>query len=390
VKTFIDVGCDRMGDAFGAGVLQVLLLLEPQRSVSAILMVAMLFAIGSIWITMRMDAAYVGVLAHGLLSRAVAVNEADVQDSTTLSALMRTIQAPRRAMPAELAPEATPSPALAQPAVNDAVLARLAEMRSGVPTRVAAALRPDLPFDPLLIPQAIRLLAWNEVFEWPRAFLLLHASRAVGQLVDALLDADQDFAVRRRIPRILAYSSSQRAVDGLTAALEDSRFEIRYHVSRALEFLHRMGEGLRFDKASAMAAIERELAIPRPVREGRRLLDKKADDSDQSWFLDEVLQGRADKSLEYIFSLLALELPGEPLRVAFRAFHSEDRLLRGLALEYLESNLSGKIVSELSSLAEDAPRAASPRGQKQVLDELMASRQSILMSLRSPSADVPG
>src|SRR5262249_32915550 len=186
--------------------------------------------------------------------------------------------------------------------VQDAVLARLGELRSGDRTGVAAALRPDLPFDPLLTPQAIQLLAWNEVFEWSRAFLLLHAHRTVGQLADALLDPDQDFAVRRRIPRILAYSSSQRAVDGLVAALDDSRFEIRYHAGRALEFLHRMADGLRFDSQAVLVAIERELSIPLPIRNGRRLLDKGDESDDQFGFHDEVLRGKADKSLEYVFS----------------------------------------------------------------------------------------
>ena len=391
VKTFIDVGCDRMGDAFGAGVLQVLLLLGPQQAITPILFVAMGFAVICIWITTRMDAAYIGVLQHGLLSRAVAINEKDVRDSTTFFALQRSVIVQRgtvRKHPAGTA-ETSP-PATTQTAVHDAVLARLGDLRSGVPSRVAAALRPDLPFDPSLMPQAIRLLGWNEVHEWPRAFLLLHAHRAVGQLVDALLDPEEDFAVRRRIPRILAYCSSQRAVDGLTTALEDTRFEIRYHSGRALEFLHRMGGGLRFNTQAGMAAIERELAIPRPVREGRRLLDKGDDSADQFWFLDGVLKGSADKSLEHIFSLLALELPEEPLRVAFRAFHSDDKMLRGLALEYLESNLSGKIVSELAKLAEAAPTATTPRARQQVLNELMASRQSVLLSLRIPSVDAPG
>ena len=250
IKTFIDVGCDRMGDAFGAGILQLLLFLGPQQAVRPILLVTIVFAIVSFRITTRMDHAYLRVLEHGLLSRAVAVNEAEVEDSTTLSALMRTGQsmpgvASQRA--AAVAPTDPPATGPDLP-VHDAVVLRLIELRSGVPSRVAAALRPDLPYDPLLTPQAIRLLAWNEVFDWARAFLLLHGHQAVGQLVDALLDQDQDFAVRRRIPRILAYSNSQRAVDGLMGALDDTRFEIRYHASRALEFLHRMGEDLRFDQ----------------------------------------------------------------------------------------------------------------------------------------------
>ena len=389
IKTFIDVGCDRMGDAFGAGILQLLLFLGPQQAVRPILLVTIVFAIVSFRITTRMDHAYLRVLEHGLLSRAVAVNEAEVEDSTTLSALMRTGQSLQSVAPP---PTAATDPSATGPdlPVHDAVVLRLIELRSGVPSRVAAALRPDLPYDPLLTPQAIRLLAWNEVFDWARAFLLLHGHQAVGQLVDALLDQDQDFAVRRRIPRILAYSNSQRAVDGLMGALDDTRFEIRYHASRALEFLHRMGEDLRFDQQAVMAAVERELSIPRPIWEGRKLLDKGDETDSKYWHLDDVLKGRADKSLEHVFSLLALQLPGEPLKVAFRALHSDDRMLRGLGLEYLEGNLSGKIVSQLAGLVELSPHLDGPRGRQQVLDELMATQGSILMSLRIPSADAPG
>jgi len=389
VKTFIDVGCDRMGDALGAGVLQLLLLLGPQQAVKPILLTAIAFAIASIRITNHMDAAYVGALEHGLLSRAVAIQEADVQDSTTLSALMLTTQGPRRTAPERTALPAAPRPAAeVDPTVRDAVLSRLADLRSGNPARVSAALRPDLPFEPSLVPQAIRLLAWNEAFESSRAFLLLHAHRVPGQLVDALLDPEQDFAVRRRIPRILAYSSTQRAVDGLTAALEDGRFEIRYHASRALEFLHRMAEGLHFKSEVVMAAIERELSVSRSVREGRRLLDSWDRKEDRYWFLDDVLKDRADKSLEHIFSLLALQLPAEPLKVSFRALHSQDRMLRGLALEYLEGNLPREIVSQLVKLVEPAPMGAVTRAPAQVLNELMASQVSIMQSLKLPASDV--
>jgi hypothetical protein len=378
-----------MGDAVGAGVLQVLLLLGPQQAVTPILLVAVAIGIVSIRITTRMDAAYVGALEHGLLSRAVAIQEADVQDSTTLSALMMTIQLPRGRAPERPAPAAAAAPpAEPEPHVRDAVVSRLADLRSGVPSRVAAALRPDLPFDPSLVPQTIRLLAWNEAFEWSRAFLLLHAHRIPGQLVDALLDPEQDFAVRRRIPRILAYSSSQRAVDGLTDALDDGRFEIRYHASRALEFLHRMAEGLHFKSECVLAAIERELSVSRSVRDGRRLLDSWDRKEDHYWFLDDVLKDRADKSLEHVFSLLALQLPAEPLKVSFRALHSEDRMLRGLALEYLEGSLSKEIVSQLMKLVEPGVIGTAPRAQAQVLNDLMASQVSILQSLRIPSADV--
>jgi AAA family ATP:ADP antiporter len=390
VKTFIDVGCDRMGDAFGAGILYLLLFLGPRQAVTPILLVALGLAVIGVMITSRMDAAYLAVLSHGLMSRAVELNEAEVQDSTTLSAVLRTIHRPRGEVPrhaaqssAGQAPPPAPAAGTAAAAAHaqDTVLVRLADLRSGVPRRVAAALAADLPFDPLLVPQAVRLLAWNEVFDWSRAFLLLHAHRAVGQLVDALLDPEQDFAIRRRIPRILAYTSSQRAVDGLTAVLTDPRFEIRYHASRALEFLHRMADGLDFHEEGMLAAVERELSIARPAWDTRKLLDTHDDGDPQYWFLDEVLKDRASKSLELVFSLLALHLPAEPLKVAFRALHSEDRMLRGLALEYLESHVSKEIVSRLSTLAEPSAFRPEARSPQQVLTELMASQQNILLSL---------
>ncbi len=171
--------------------------------------------------------------------------------------------------------------------------------------------------------------------------------------------------------------------------MNDSRFEIRYHAGRALEFLHRMAEDLRFDAATVFAAVEREIAIPQPIWEERRLLDNGDGSDDQYWFLDDVLKHRAGKSLEHVFSLLALVVPGEPLRVAFRALHSDDRMLRGLALEYLETHLSENIVSQLARLAGASPRP-SARSQQVVLSELMASQANIMLSLRIPSGDVPG
>src|SRR4051794_10087357 len=89
-KMLIDVSCDRMGDAVGAGVLQVLLILGPQRATAPILLVTIVLAGVAFWLARRMDGAYSKVLEHGLLNRAIVLNEADVQDSVTLAALLHT------------------------------------------------------------------------------------------------------------------------------------------------------------------------------------------------------------------------------------------------------------------------------------------------------------
>jgi hypothetical protein len=60
-------------------------------------------------------------------------------------------------------------------------------------------------------------------------------------------------------------------------------------------------------------------------------------------------------------------------------------MLRGLALEYLENNLPGKIAGQLRALVEPSPASQPARPAQQVLRELMASHQSILMNLGAPT-----
>jgi hypothetical protein len=356
VKTFIDVACDRMGDALGAGLLQALLLFGPGQILMPVLGLTALLAAVSLWLTRRMDAAYSRALEHGLTSRVVTLDEGEVADSTTLAVILRPTTAfPKRGVTTQL-PAAPPAPVV--PA-EDPMTARIADLRSGSAERIRKALAPDQPFDHAIVPFAIRLLAWDPALEWARAYLLRHAHRAIGQLSDALLDPEQDFAVRRRIPQILAYTSSQRAVDALIEALTDPRFEIRFHCSRAIEFLHRMADGLRFDRAAIEAAVESELHSSRAIWEGRKLLDRAEGSDSQYWYLDSVVRERADKSLEHLFSLLAVMLPAEPLRAAFRGLHGEDRMLRGLALEFLELHLTREQVTRLRQLVDPAPAVRS-------------------------------
>src|SRR5262249_19434761 len=130
---------------------------------------------------------------------------------------------------------------------SDPAVDKLQDLRSGDLAKVRTALRVS-DFYALVVPQVIRLLAWNEVAEDARTYLSTHAPRVSGQLTDAMLDGEQDFAVRRRIPRILTLSPSQRVVEGLSDVLQEPRFEIRFQASRALEYIHRSDPSLRFDE----------------------------------------------------------------------------------------------------------------------------------------------
>jgi ATP:ADP antiporter, AAA family len=371
VKTLIDVGSDRLGDALGAGTLQLLLWLGPLTARPQILAIAVGLAAISAWIASRMDKAYLQVLERGLLSRAVELDVAEVQDSTTMSAVLQTTSVPVQAA-------AKPAEPVRRIAGLDPVAETLAELRSGDAERVLPALT---RVEPVLVAQVIRLLAWDEVSPLAREALVHQGRGITGQLVDVLVDETQDFAVRRRIPRILARLGGQRAMDGLMESLGDSRFEVRFQCGRAMDYLRQKDRELHVEAARIYEVVGRELSVSKPIWEGHRLLDQR-DVMDSYSFLDDVLRERANQSLEHVFSLLAVVLEREPLQVAFRALHSEDRLLRGLGLEYLEGVLQSGLGGRLTALVDEAPARGKGQSDEALLDRLMQSNQSLILELR--------
>jgi hypothetical protein len=99
--------------------------------------------------------------------------------------------------------------------------------------------------------------------------------------------------------------------------------------------------------------------------------------------MDEVLKERANRSLEHVFTLLALALPRQPLKIAFKGLHTTDPLLRGTALEYLETTLPVEIRKALWPYLEDnrTRRAGPTRAAEQVLNDLLDSSASIVIRL---------
>ena len=260
------------------------------------------------------------------------------------------------------------------------MLHQLSNLRSGNADLVRHTLKEVQELDALLVPQLIVLLAWDEVVPDVLKMLRGSVSRFGGQMIDALLDENSDFAIKRRIPRALAYSNDRFAVQGMLQALNDSRFEVRFQCARSLDVILQKHPEYKPDSATIFAIIERELSVGRGVWASRRLLDQRQS-SDQLMFLDDVLQDRAQLAWEHIFSLLALILPREPLRIAFRALHTDDRQLHGLALEYLDSVLPKSLhrVQDIFEIAATPPPATAP--SKDLATRLMDARETVSLKL---------
>jgi hypothetical protein len=263
----------------------------------------------------------------------------------------------------------------------DPHLRRIAALRSRDAARIRDVLADRDDLTPDLAPHLIPLLAWDEVSQDVIDALQTLAPRTIGQLLDALLDHEQEFAIRRRIPRVLYVCRTQRVADGLVRGLEDRRFEVRFQCARALSIIRGREPGVRIDPPDVMAAVRREAAVGHRVWRSQRLLDQ-VDELETPGFAGAVLRHRSGRSLEHVFTLLSLVLPADPLRIAYRGLQTDDPALRGTALEYLETVLPADVHDRLWPLIEgDTRRPRSTRAPDEVLAELLRSHQSIEMNL---------
>jgi AAA family ATP:ADP antiporter len=385
-KPIIDVGFDRTGDLLGASLTRVVIGVAPAAGHSVILAVALASALAALVVARRVTRGYIQTLERSLLDQAVRLDLSEVEDLTTRETIVRTttrvpsLSALALPRPAVSAAPAAPAPAAAPRDVADPVVQSILALRSRDRDQVLEVLRRDQGPDRVLVPHVIPLLAWDAVA--PDAIVALRkvAEEALGQLVDSMLDPRQDFAIRRRIARVLSICVSQRAVDGLMLALDD-RFEVRFQAGRSLAAIAERSSLVRIDPDRIYQVVLREVSVGRPVWESHRLLDA-VEEGDGSFFVDRFIRERAGQSMAHVFTLLSLVLHREPLQIAFRGLHVADRLLRGTALEYLESVLPPEIRSRLWPFLEDSrPSGRTRRTRDEIVADLVRSNDSIMLNL---------
>jgi hypothetical protein len=387
VKSVIDVGFDRFGDFIGAGLIQGVLLFPAGQSTALVVLVLTCSGVG-LFIASRLSRGYVHTLEQSLLNRAVELDLSDVQDLTTRTAVLKTLRrSAAGAVGGHDALEAThprearlpaPTPGAVQ------MLEEIAALGSHDRNQVLRVLGREHGLAAPLVPHVIPLLAWDSVGQDCIRALRSVAEERVGELTDALVDPNQPFPVRRRLARVFSVCVSQRAADGLMLGLDDLRFEVRFQCGRSLLAILEKNPGVRLDKERVFGIVEREVAVSGDVWKSRRLLDGP-DEGDSRSFLEELVRDRASQSLAHVFTLLAIVLPTEPMRIAFRGLHTNDQNLRGTALEYLESQLPPSIRPHLWRFLEDE-RPATPRPARpgdDVLADLLRSNQSIMLNLQA-------
>jgi HEAT repeat protein len=308
----------------------------------------------------------------------------DVADSTTRSALMTLgsvdVAQLRAAMKANAPASSDPPPPEASSS------SPLEELSSGDEERVKRAIDAGLPDEPDIVQQLVRLLAWDAVSAQAAGALIRVARSHEPTLASALVDPDTEFAVRRRLPRVLAEVPTAAAVEALLAGLRDERFEVRYQCGRALARVRTTLKPWPVRTDVVFEAVLREAKVDRRIWESQRLLDSPDDAAEG--FIDDFLRDRASRSLEHVFTLLSLCFDRKALRLSFRGLHTDDQQLRGTAIEYLESILPVAVRDALWPVLDvERKRAHGARTREELLQELAQSHKSIELRLRALRGD---
>jgi hypothetical protein len=374
-KSIIDVAFDRLGDALGAGLISLVLLLPLSTQYTTMVALSVLSGAIALIVARQLNRGYIHTLERSLLNRAVELELSNIEDITTRTAIFKTRQFTATA---PLAVHATADAAIT---VNDAEIQSIVALRSRNRDQVLRILRQEEGLPASLIPHTIPLLAWDAVAEDAVRALRKVAEERVGALADALLDPNQPFAVRRRLARVFSICVSQRATDALLMALDDGRFEVRYQCGRSLAAIAAKNQLVRINRERVFDVVRAEVTVSRGVWQGYRLLDALPDEKES--FVDEFLKDRAGQSLAHVFVLLSLVLPTTPLQIAYRGLHTTDPVLRGTALEYLEGVLPPDIRERLwPFLGTSAPVNVGARGREEILADLLRSNDSIVLNLR--------
>ena len=350
-KSLIDVACDCAGKGAGAALILVLVWLIPSQLFAPVSIAIAVVAAGEFLVARRLRAGYVNVLEGGLrrqsehLEQAVEYSMADFTIARSMAGLDRaavlravasadTSQPPRPAVPA------------------DPVVATIVELRSGDLLRIRAALR-DPPRDPLIIGALVPLLARDDLVRSVVPALSAYGQRAAGELVSVLLDTATPDVVRRRLPLALKSCPSAIARDGLATALGQFGFDIRLRCGRAL-----------------LSLTDEHPELTKPLPNGLALVERE-------------LTAGADRDLlrEHVLNLLALTLEREPMRIAARAFTTDNAYVRGTALEYLETVLPAPIFGAFRPFLAAAAAPGRRRPPADVRADLIRAGTTMTVSL---------
>ncbi len=376
-KALIDVGFDRFGTVIGSGVALLTIQLFANGPSRVLLGAVVVLAVCTLPVARRLQTGYVAALEEGLREgeKKLDLSPPDesrpslgAQDGAVRDELIQRVEE----LHAPDAAQTSDGRGAVSHEDQDALMSRAHDALAGDVDRARKALETWPPSEPRFATFAILLLAQKELYGTAQSALRRVATRVTGQLVDVLLDGETDVVVRRRVPRILASCTTQRAADGLVLGIADERFEVRYECGRALLKITDVDPKLVVSRETVFAAVVREAEKRSAEAVAVEEYDEEFTGAESLAFVESLLaRDRLDRRLEHIFTILSLHSAPEPLRMAFRALHLEDAGHRGTALEYLANVLPTELRAAVWPFVGEAEPLPVARPSTEILRDLI-------------------
>jgi ATP/ADP translocase/HEAT repeat protein len=190
------------------------------------------------------------------------------------------------------------------------------------------------------IPVLIRKLADNRLRQDARAALLQFGSRVVPELAQRLADPAEDLAVRRRIPKALAFIGKQRAADALMHSLHQFDYHFDYVVMKALNRMRVDHPDIVMDRDAVAESIAKENAEYERLRSVLSWLESNPTDDPVFTLLSRTVRERLEQRVERIFRLTALVYSPHDIYSVYYTCKLKPAL-RPSAVEFLDNIIEG-------------------------------------------------
>ncbi len=208
--------------------------------------------------------------------------------------------------------------------------------------------------DFLFVPPLISLMRHRLLKPAARSVLVSYGEDVIDPLTYFMRDKEEDVWVRRHVPSTLAMIPTQRSLDVLVSALEDTDGFIRYKAGAGIDRLRRERPDLHLD----IAVVERQV-LQESLRAFNTLtlhhnlfdlggLDKES-------LLARALVEKQSRARDRIFRLLGMMHPPGDIAAVQTALSLSDARLRSGAIEYLDNLLAGEVRKRVMLLVEEMP-----------------------------------
>ena len=208
------------------------------------------------------------------------------------------------------------------------------------------------------IPKLVSNLAERKYRKAAREALVRYGVRILVSLSQMLQDTTLSLNARVNIPRVMALTGEQTAVDLLFRFLESSDENLRTPAVRSLSYMRQYHSHLRFD-SHVETCLTDELKKYYQVISAVHVTAQKSGPKDAYRLLSRALQERVDDHIDRIFYLLGLRYPLGDIRNAHAATRGHNPADRANAIEFLDNILSKEHKRILLPIMEGLPPDSS-------------------------------